>query len=147
MREVKFRAWDKVNEMWLKITGFETHVLDDGKTASINKGLGGMFHDGDYIGTFQKHAGEQNNVTLIQYTGLKDVNGREVYEGYVVENERGYRFEVINQFGCFGINVERKVSFSSDETMEIFIPLYHVIEDLKIIGNIFENPELLEVNK
>lgn len=138
MREVKFRAWDKVNEMWLKITGFETHVLDDGKTASINKGLGGMFHDGDYIGTFQKHAGEQNNVTLIQYTGLKDdVNDREIYEGDIMRAynrlwEQHVTLKVHYLNGCFMFGNYNAHGFFKEH------------QNIEVIGNIFENPELLE---
>lgn len=135
MREIKFRAWDAVKKMWLKITGFETHVSDDGKTASINTGLGGMFHDGDYVGTFQKHGGEQNNVILVQFTGSKDVNGREIFEGDILYDEYfGFYAKVLFEEGCFFGEL-------NEECIE-YLP--EIAKTSKVIGNIYENPELLE---
>ena len=130
MREIKFRAWDTVNKMWLKITGFETHNSDDDKTASINTGIAGMFHDGDYIGTFQQHGGEQNNVILVQYTGLKDENEKEIYEGDICKSLLGVKGVVIFDKGAY--KLESKDS------------MYGLTKLPKIIGNIYENPELLE---
>lgn len=143
MREIKFRAWDTVNKMWLKITGFETYNSDDGKTASINTGIAGMFHDGDYIGTFQKHAGEQNNVILVQYTGLKDVDGQEIYEGDIVRlcyngfynNAEVFTGEVIFEEGSFEVKAKGEYTCLHDGVG---------LTTSEVIGNIYENPELLE---
>lgn len=154
MREIKFRAWDAVNKMWLKITGFETHVSDDGKTASINTGLAGMFHDGDYIGTFQKHGGEQNNVILMQYTGLKDANGIEIFEGDIIKFTNCID-EVYEEIGTVVFDLDEcgyKAQYSKGSTVhciylispKVFSDRFHEVI-YEIIGNIYENPELLEV--
>lgn len=144
MREIKFRAWDTVNEIWLKITGFETHISDDDKTASINTGLAGMFHDGDYIGTFQKHGEEQNNVILVEYTGLKDVNGVEIFEGDIL---RVWVTKTINFVamvdclnGAFGIG-----SIPSGYGYHHKFSPFHNNSwtRYEVIGNIYENSELL----
>jgi len=80
---------------------------------------------------------------LMQYTGLKDKNGKEIYEGDVVEwvweNGNIYR-EVVKwkeipteETSCFGFE------FSGD-----LISKYGGRDTVEIIGNIYENPELLE---
>lgn len=69
-----------------------------------------------------------------QYTGLKDRNGKEIYEGDVVEN---YEIKdiVIFKIGMFTIK-------DIGSEVGLFYPLksYH---DLELIGNIYEHPELL----
>ena len=55
-REIKFRIWDKINRMWLR--RFNVNLFD---------------------------IGDLPNVELMQYTGLKDKNGKEIYEGDVVK--------------------------------------------------------------
>jgi len=100
-------------------------------------------------------ASEDN--TIMQYTGVKDINGVEVYEGDIVAriedrfgagsneywtvqyNEQMARFQVYNQINSMrDIDIKDDMTgscFSTDGTLEI---------DLEVIGNIYENGELLE---
>lgn len=77
-----------------------------------------------------------DEVILEQYTGLKDADGKELYAGDIFSNMRNY-YQVVfdDKIGAFiGINV--------DDSRE-----YELVSDLgvdKIIGNIHENPDLLE---
>ena len=91
---------------------------------------------------------KSNNVELMQYTGLKDKNGVEIYEGDIIKDSSGmlmivewdsrvctsmFIFKVINTIGHIkaGRIVNTHVWITSDDN------------DIEVIGNIYENPELL----
>lgn len=106
-REIKFRVWDTgVKEM--AKTGFS--ISDRGSVSF-------------YWNSKPFHS---NNAILLQYTGLKDKNGKEIYEGDIVEKITypNQVFEVKFERGAFNIAG------------------YHM-QYCRIKGNIYENPELL----
>jgi len=119
-REIKFRAWGK----WRNSTDFEMRYAKDGT----------CFNDSE--GAFPDEIIEVTNANYgwiwMQYTGLKDKNGKEICEGDVIDNEGAHqKYEVIFHKGCFCI--ERGGLG------------YHIFneKEVEIIGNIYENPELL----
>ena len=69
-----------------------------------------------------------------QYTGLKDKNCKEIYEGAIVKDAAGKTF-VYYESGCFSVK---------DDCGSQFL-LADCHSTIEIIGNIYENPELLEV--
>ena len=71
--------------------------------------------------------------SIMQYTNLKDKNDKEIYESDVVANQYGYKFEIVFKDGCWFAG-DTEVGFMSKDKY-------------KIIGNIYENPELLGENK
>jgi len=73
---------------------------------------------------------------LMQYTGLKDKNGVEIYEGDI--------FRAPHDFGPGGFSV-RTSSVPTEHNFDIQWQ-YWKVNELEIIGNIYENPELLEDN-
>lgn len=125
MREIKFRAWDTAGNQWLWITGFETAETSksDGYT------LDGIFHDGNYVG--------KEGIVLMQYTGLKDKNGREIYEGDIVLYDRNIHKDIDT--------AKFKVVWTKDRYVLQEIKHKYYIDDVtwelvEVIGNIYENP-------
>ena len=123
----KFRVWDNaVNKMWNVVTIYikdEWVKVNDGSIYGITKDL-----VRDYV--------------LMQSTGLKDKNGVEIYEGDIVRYNRRISWSV------------EKFPYVVKNSMEGFVFEYGLIqhrlskkiEYVTVIGNIYENPELLEDN-
>ena len=117
-REIKFRIWDKINRMWLRC--FNVNLFD---------------------------IGDLPNVELMQYTGVKDKNGKEIYEGDIVKYKFPYdtRLKHISPVKF----LETEVSFGIKDIYGNEIPLYTISANnyFEVIGNIYENKNLLEENK
>lgn len=131
MREIKFRAWDGLNMY------FESTVHSTPYCLCIN--LTGELIDHAYSANEQR-----DDITLMQYTGLKDKNGKEIYEGDIIgtddpEDPSKYIVEFIDgAFACTFIYDERKVKVWLHENLEF-------LKDINlVIGNIYENPELVK---
>lgn len=85
---------------------------------------------------FAEHSFPLNWCQIQQFTGLKDKNGQEIYEGDVVE----YTVSVVNTETGVG-----EVKFDNGAFGVDYNPLFNIYEkNIKIIGNIFKNPELLK---
>ena len=128
MREIKFRVWDKLNKKMIYLIGFiykETEIRI-------------WYYDSE--GLLVNESFNKENVILMQYTGLKDKNGVEIYEGDVLEQE-------INCMYHEGKNI-REVRYADDQFLSGDCSLHGAIKsfDAVVIGNIHENPELVEVN-
>ena len=104
-REIKFRAWNK-DQMVYSTNEFRSeHFL----TTS-----------GDILNRYS---------TVMQFTGLTDKNGKDIYEGDIVQSEQLVTLMPVDfEIGSFGV------------------PDYHLhqLSDIEVIGNIYQNPELLK---
>ena len=124
---IKFRAWDKVQNKMLLPDNIEfingqaywAEASTDGNSSYSNDG------EVDGIGALFE---------LEQFTGLKDVNGKDIYEGDILEN-RKYRSIVKFASGKFLADLI--------ETIQTF-DLIGETNGSKVIGNVHENPELLK---
>ena len=126
-REIKFRAWDKNNKKWVGSVGFYTqkYSYKPDSTSIVSIGF-------------------PNEVVLMQYTGLKDKNGVEIYEGdillgrFVLDNVEDHVFLQLT-------DKEKKEQTKIFVVEDIFyLYINPMPDDLEVIGNIYENPELLE---
>jgi len=124
MREIKFRF-------------YTNHYSDDKSVYERypdDVALGDLM-TGDYSEENEVSCGCQEcNPVKVQYTGLKDKNGKEIYEGDILLWEDvKIKSEVVFEEGCFVIKHEQGGSdFISSKNM------------FEIIGNIYENPELIK---
>ncbi len=81
------------------------------------------------------------NIILMQSTGLKDKNGKEIFEGDILGTKDGSLNGVVEYRTDLGMWTNSLVRYNNFER------LCSIASDRKIIGNIYENPELLEVTE
>ena len=120
MREIKFRAALRSEGKVYEVT----EILWSEGTAYLTD------HFGD--GSIEKFEG----IVLLQFTGLKDKNGKEIYEGDIVEAVYGNRFEVWWS--------DKELRWETRNDVIVNGSLARLSEP-SVIGNIYENPELLTV--
>lgn len=119
MRDIKFRAWDnkgKVMLDWLCI-----------RQSAFNRGETQLMYDCFTSPSFINDCG----FTLMQYTGLKDKNGKEIYEGDIL---------CWPKYEGKKLQTRWDVSWSNEYGGWVN---WHPRNEAEIIGNIYENPELL----
>ena len=149
MRTIKFRAWDKECEVMVYSDKHNHKDYDCDYWFDINNENVYCMWSEDYddiCGFTETRSGELDNI--MQYTGLKDKNGKEIYEGdifkydevrdddgYILDSEEYVKVEWVEELGGFHIvNVNDEPYCTVAEALE---------DDLYVIGNIYENPELM----
>jgi uncharacterized phage protein (TIGR01671 family) len=133
-REIKFKAWDKNKKVFIPNDCFAV-VTTSFKAFGIMIKDWEDYREGEY---FYEHAQE-----LLQFTGLTDKNGNEIYEGDVIADlkatepeEKGF---IVKWQGCSF--VFENVNFQGNE--DYGIDNIESVKTLEIIGNVYENIELL----
>lgn len=128
MRELKFRAWDKNECKMAEVTQVIFSKVQYTLVKYRYKADSGKVKDET------SHIDEKGcgSIVLMQYTGLKDKNGKEIYEGDIVEYFKDYA--VIKMIpGGFIIENEHFKDY-----------MLEIAGEIKVIGNIYKNKELLE---
>ena len=118
MRESKFKAWNSKKNDWFDDNEGDLYVELNG---NINFGWNGEIMD-DYT----------DRIILMQYTGRKDSEGNEIYEGDILQNEHHFKYQVVFKGDCWRCEPLKNSGFKNR----------FIGRDLKVIGNIYENPEL-----
>ena len=126
MREIKFRAWDNEKNKYtynFHCYDFRYHTNDGENFKLVCSGL--------------KDNGDYYELGLEQFTGLKDKNDAEIYEGDILEYVNGTIFQVVYENTAY--------LMKSLNVAGMYWELAELISDIryKIIGNIHKNPELL----
>nr|UWI36351.1 MAG: YopX protein [Bacteriophage sp.] len=81
-----------------------------------------------------------NDIVLMHSTGFTDKDGKEIFEGDIVDSEGGFTTGVVEFRSDLGMFVSTLIKYNN------FEQLCNAHGLVKVIGNIYENPELLEVN-
>ena len=131
----KYRAWDKRKQLMREVA-----VLDFNKNGNVS----GIQYWKTPYDLQSIHA---NSINVMQSTGLKDKNGVEIFEGDVV-SVRNHPFQKTELSGA-GIEIDGDYLIGwSDHSLAWLagdLLLYQLKPYIEVIGNIYENPELLEV--
>lgn len=135
MREIKFKVWSKEEKCWISIDNI---VLDS------NGSIAYLVPEADeppYL---------EEEVEIMQYVGLKDVNGKPIYEGDVVNvTWSRYDTEGRNYTIAYDPNNDGYSAFDFVDWYEDMngLSCAYIDGQITVIGNRFENPELLEVTE
>jgi len=135
MREIKFRAWLKEEK---KMVNVETMDFTDKSMQYLEKS--------EIINAYLLRRVIFDDVELMQYTGVKDKNGKEIYEGDIVKfiKLEGYG-EYCDQVEYTG-RIEYCVSEFRIQPLNLRLSDESIVE-IEVVGNIYENKNLLEENK
>ncbi|MCM1159363.1 MAG: YopX family protein [Bacteroidales bacterium] len=138
-REIFFRAKRSDTGEWVYgavlSIGEEDYIVCGAETSCI---------DGENTDLYATEWYEADPGTICQYTGLKDKNGKEIYEGDILSGQ------MYHDYGEYGEYVPEKCVVKWDGKRAAFAPVYwwsrynHDIRNYEIIGNIYDTPELLK---
>ena len=123
MRDIKFRVWNGHREVMIYKGGFFTtfvYIDEKGKMQT------------------------QDDAILLQYTGLKDVNGKEIYEGDIVEGLVMFQDNLVEVKGVVKFVHGRFVIAEYNCSLYEFANIpSKKSNEIEVIGNKYDNPELL----
>lgn len=127
-REIKFRFW--TGGMMLKVT----KITWEGRYMPI------AWIDGEWNGA--SYGMDKGRGVLLEYTGLKDKNGKEIYEGDILQDSKKVRAQIrwcedmqMLGSGFYALSIKPETPFDAYERSWLDIA--------EVIGNIWETPELL----
>ncbi len=124
----KFRVWHKKRQKMYDVLHLHTATYNNGGEWVTAKGFNIITQQDIHIQI------ESKDGILMQCTGLKDKNGKLIYEGDIVKDDHEALHQVKWCYNCFLL----KPCFQNGYTIGI------VDDEIEIIGNIYENQELLE---
>lgn len=135
----RFRAWDKIHKTMYDADDIIAINFEDKsicvQTIYFEQGLPDS-RDSDYY--------DFDDVVLMQSTGLRDKNGKEIFEGDVLKvTDKHSWLEVVSFSEKKAMFVSKEIGFPESPLWELFNT---VLFEIEIIGNIYENPELAEVD-
>ena len=134
MKDIKYRVWSNIENKilsWQDICAVDVvqEVLQGIKCAEFTDTNGNKVYN-------------RYKFIPMEFTGLQDVNGKDIYERYIVELETDNIIGLIEfKDAMFQINLNYKWAIGMRK--DLFY--YYSNDKIKIVGNLYENPELLEL--
>lgn len=131
MRELKFRCWDKQDNIWITSNYLECY------SESPYNPIGTLvcLYDWENADRF----------VIQQYTGIKDSKGNEVYEGDIIKFYREdvfYEVRYVDEYTAFTVLLHNPKQIKGLEMYDHMVDIGYT-SDKEVIGNIFENSELI----
>lgn len=123
----RYRAWDKIHKTMYEVDDIMS--IDFGKSEI---GVKTLFFERTSRYDF-------DDIVLMQSTGMTDKNGREIFEGDILDSEDSFLAGVVELRQNLGMFVSKLIKYNNFER------LCNVLDSTQIIGNVWENPKLLEV--
>ena len=120
-REIKFRAWDNVNNQMLDVQELNFEDCFYGGYTTVRTTMYSDYFD-------------IREMPIMQYTGLHDKNGKEIYEGDILKG---------TFYGLPMPEYDYVFQIYWDEKEKGFMASYFEPSECEVIGNIYDNPELL----
>ena len=132
-RKIKFRVWDKKNKKMISPDGregFNFAIAINGETCS-------GYIDGDMVSHYD------DNYVYQQFTGLKDKNGKDIYEGDLLNYQKSVYTILEVYWNVDAAKFNTKVHQQHNKMIYVVPSPMDKLNNYETIGNIFENPKLL----
>lgn len=123
----RYRAWDKIHKNMYEVDDIMS--VDFGKSEISVKTL--------FFERTSRY--DFDDIVLMQSTGMTDKNGKEIFEGDILDSEDDFLAGVVELRQNLGMFVSTLIKNNN------FVRLCNALDLTQIIGNVWENPELLEV--
>lgn len=147
-REIKFRAWNKLEKRMESVNfiKFFQNAYTMASTRYRDKKSKKLYDDQFAYG----QEDGSDNVILMQYIGLKDKNGKEIYEEDVLSD--GVQLWLVRYSKTMSGHtateiVNKRLDFGSCFSLYHLVTGHNCKREVEVIGNIYDNPELLEVSE
>ena len=140
MGNIKFRAWDEKLKSMAKIISLSFYEEDSPLYGNETEAF--LYYEELETNSLRAF----NDIELMQYTGLKDKYGVEIYDGDCFKDCDGKLHIVTFKNGGFGCDTKFLIDYHTQESILTHEPLINFVHDeIEVVGNIYENKELLHI--